>query len=292
MDLRRQTVAVTGAGGMVGRHVVVALNKSGLNCLPIGRQQWDLRNWKNVEELDEIFGASSSVVHAGAIVPISGQTVSSQDLFDANIRASLCLGEWCAARDRSLVLISGATVYESPFAIGIKETAPLTTRPGSGLYGLTKLLAEQVLGPSVAAGLRLAVLRPSSVYGAGIPESRMIGSLLVKASKGHDIELMPPISEKINLLHAGDLADAVLRVLRAGAWDTFNVAAAEACSVADIAQTCVSLVGKGRVISPPDGDVQPTTRYQLDCSKAAATFQFRPSIDLVEGLRRTWLNQF
>jgi UDP-glucose 4-epimerase len=292
MALRQQTVAVTGAAGMVGRHVVAALNKSEFSCLPIGRQQWDLRNWKNVAELDEIFGTSSSVVHAGAIVPVSGQTVSSGDLFDANIRASLCLGEWCAARDRSLVLISGATVYASPFAIGIKETAPLTTRPLSGLYGLTKLLAEQVLGPSIAAGLRLAVLRPSSVYGAGIPSSRMIGSLLARAAKGDDIELMPPIDEKINLLHAADLADAVVRVLEAGAWDTFNVAAAEASSVADIARACVSVVGKGRVISPPDGRGQPTTRYQLDCSKAAATFHFRQNICLVEGLRRTWLNEF
>jgi UDP-glucose 4-epimerase len=291
MALRQQTVAVTGAAGMVGRHVVAALNRSGLRCLPIGRHQWDLRNWKNVADLDEIFGASSSVVHAGAIVPVSGQTVSSGDLFDANIRASLCLGEWCVARDRSLVLISGATVYAFPLAVGIKETDPLTTRPVSGLYGLTKLLAEQVLGPSLAAGLRLAVLRPSSVYGAGIPSSRMIGSLLARASKGDDIELKSPIHEKINLLHATDLADAVVRVLEADAWDTFNVAAAEASSVADIAHTCVSVVGKGRVISPSSEGGQPSTRYQLDCSKAAAAFHFRQKIDLVEGLRRTWLNE-
>jgi nucleoside-diphosphate-sugar epimerase len=276
---------------MVGRHIIAGLNKSGFSCLPIARQQWDLRSWKNITELDEILGAVSSVVHAGAVVPVSGHAVSSKDLFDANVRSPLCLGEWCMARKRSLILISGATVYASPLDIGTKETAVLTTRPASGLYGLTKLLAEQVLGPSVAGGLRLAVLRPSSVYGAGIPPSRMVGRMLAKASKGDDIELEPPIDEKINLLHAADLADVVVRVLQAGAWDTYNVAAAAASSVADIANACVSVVGKGRVIYPSVAGGPPSTRYQLDCSKAAAVLHFRQKVDLVEGLRRTWLNE-
>ncbi len=292
MTSRPQTIAVTGAAGMVGRHLISALTKSGFVCVPISRLQWDLRAWKSVGELDDIFGAASSVVHAGAMVPVSGQAASSKDLFDANVRSTLCLGEWCLARERSLVLISGATVYASPLAIGIKETAALTTRPTSGFYGLTKLLAEQVLGPMTDSGLRVAVLRPSSVYGAGIPQSRMIGSWLAKASKNADIELKPPIDEKINLLHASDLADAVVGVLETGAWDTFNVAAAEASSVEDIAKTCISIIGKGRLIYASDANGNPITRYQLDCSKAAAAFHFRQKIGLVEGLRRTWSNQF
>jgi UDP-glucose 4-epimerase len=156
---------------------------------------------------------------------------------------------------------------------------------------LSKLLAEQVLGALVGRGLRLAILRPSSVYGSGIPATRMIGSFLAQASRGEDIVLKPPVRESINLLHASDLGSAVVRLLSAAAWDVFNVAAAKASSVAEIAETCVAVAGKGRVVLPAADGSSGTTRYQLDCSKAAAIFGYVPAVELASGLRLTLLGR-
>jgi UDP-glucose 4-epimerase len=292
MAQRPQLVAVTGAFGMTGRHIIDALTRSSSRCIEVGREQWDLRQWKDTDELDRVFGDAQAIVHVGAAVPSPGQAIPDKDIFDANVRACLCLGEWCLSRDRSLVLISGATVYASPTAIGIIEGAPLVTQPVSGLYGLSKLLAEQVLGTLAARGLRLGILRPSSVYGCGIPATRMVGSFLARAARGQDIVLKPSIDEKINLLHASDLGSAVKRLLDVGAWDIFNIAAAKASSVVEIAQTCVSVVGKGRVVLPIDAnDNSGVTRYQLDYSKATAAFGYVPAIELAVGLRQTWLGK-
>src|SRR5205085_5928207 len=112
----------------------------------------------------------------------------------------------------------------------IPEADPITTRPVSGLYGLSKLLAEQLLDSLVGQGLKLCVLRPSSIYGAGMPETRMVASMLARARRNEEIRLTPPVQDRINLVHASDVAAAAVAALKAEAWEIFNVAGPKAVS--------------------------------------------------------------
>ena len=49
-------VAVTGANGMTGSHMISLLNKKGISYKAITRKEWDLTEWKSFDELDDIFG--------------------------------------------------------------------------------------------------------------------------------------------------------------------------------------------------------------------------------------------
>lgn len=281
-----RTVAVTGASGMVGRHVAAALSRAEMRCTAVDRTRWDLRRWASDEDLDAIFFACDAIVHAGAAVPSPGRPVPPQDILDANVRACFCLGDWARRRGKPIVFVSGATVYATGKR-AIKEDDPTTSRPDSGLYGLSKLLAEQLLDSLAAQDLKLCTLRPSSIYGAGMPETRMVAAMLAKARRGEDLRLVPPVRDRVSLVHASDVADATVRALKREAWGTFNVGGPDAVSIADIANACVAVAGRGKVVAPADDASNGSLKYALDSSKAAATFGYSPRIGLEEGLRRT-----
>jgi UDP-glucose 4-epimerase len=287
-----RNVAVTGASGMVGRHVVAALSRAGMKCTPVGRSQWDLRRWAGDQELDAILSGCEAIVHAGAAVPSPGRSIPPQDILDANVRACYCLGDWARRRGMSFVLVSGATVYAMGGSQAIKEDDAITSRPDSGLYGLSKLLAEQVLDSLAAQGLKLCILRPASIYGAGMPETRMVAAMLAKACRGEELRLLPPVRDRVSLVHAGDVADATLRALQSEAWGVFNVGGPNPVSIADIANACVAVAGRGKVIAPAGDASEGSLKYALDSSKAAAAFGYSPRIGLKEGLQRTMAGEF
>ncbi len=282
-----RNVAVTGASGMVGRHVVQALRRAEFETRIVDRVHWDLRSWANDNVLDDCFSGCDAVVHAGAAVPSPGRPVPPQDIIDANVRACYCLGDWARRRGKPVVFISGATVYAWTGNPALKEDAEKTSRPSSGLYGLSKLLGEQALDSLAAQGLRLCTLRPASVYGAGIPQGRMVADLLGKASRGEDIVLRAPARDHFSLVHAADVAGAVLGALSEEAWDVFNVGGPPPASIVDIACTCVVVAGRGKVVLPELDDAPGTLQYGLDSRKAAVKIGYTARVGLEEGLRRT-----
>lgn len=209
--------------------------------------------------------------------------------FDANVRGTLCLVRWAQARKLPVVHLSGAIVYaeaEGPRAL--TEDAATTARPSGGFYGLSKVLAEQIVSNAAGEGLRVAILRPSSIYGTGLAPDKMISSFLTKASRGIAITLAPPVDDRINLIHAHDVAAAILAALAHEAWSTFNVGSPTSASLHDIAEACIEVVGRGRIdIAPGDAGRAAVNRFPLDCSAAEKAFGFASRISLLEGLKRT-----
>lgn len=281
-----RTVAVTGASGMVGRHVDAALAAGGIACLRIGRAEWDLNQWLDDGALDRIFAPADAVVHAAAAVPGVERSWTMRESFDVNLRACLNIADWARRRERHLVFISTASLYADPAKVDLVETDAVTTQPVSGFYGLTKLMCEQLLEHLAGAGLRCCAIRPSSPYGYGMRPSQVVASMLALASRGEDIVVKPPARDRVNLIHAADLAGAILSALRAGATGLFNVAGPRAVSIAEIAEQCVAVAGRGRVVLPDEDSASPQVRFQLQHRKALSAFGYAPRIDLREGLRR------
>lgn len=280
-------IALTGPNGMTGRHVRSLMERRGIHCIAVDRAAWDLREWREPEALDRIFAGAQAVVHVGALVPAPGSTPPAKDLFDANVRACLCLGEWARARDLPVVYISGATAYADPTRARIVESDETTARTTGGFYGCSKYLGEMVLDNLRGEGLRLCVLRPSSIYGTGMHPAKMIANFLHRAASGETITLTPPVEDRVNLVHAADVAAAALAALDREAWDTFNVAGEAPVSMREIAEASVAVAGKGRVaIAAEAASRKPTLRFDLNCDKAATVIGYRPGVTLREGLAR------
>jgi len=297
------SIALTGASGMLGRHVAPALAAAGFQVIACARHNewgaavsearvWDLTQWRSFDELDALFEGARAIVHAGAMVPKPGEPFNDARMFDANVRACLNLGEWALDRAVPVVHISGAIVYASSDREGIEETAPIGYSGLGGFYGLSKLLAEDMFRRLQQRGLRVAMLRPSSMYGAGLAATKMLSVFLAIAAKGGSIELTPPVDDRVDLIHAADVASAVVKVLGAEIWDTFNLASGHSVSVLDIANACIAAAGKGKieVQDAGQGVRRPSRRFCLNCARAERDLGWAPRIALEQGIATLFEN--
>lgn len=289
-----KSVAVTGASGMLGRHLLAALGCAGFSTIPLARTSrpypgwrcWDLTQWKSVAELDALFDGAEAVIHAGAAVPGS-QGLTEQETYDANVRATFNLGDWARKREIPLIYVSGAIVYADPYRPGIREDAPLGWSGLGGTYGLSKLLAEDQLRRERDSGLRLGVLRPSSIYGYGLGPDKIIRLFLRKAIEGSVIELTEPVADSVDLIHAADVADAAVKILQHEAWNIFNLGSGHTTSMQKLAEMCVAVADKG-TITVKQGNEQvlrtPISRFGLDCHLAQRQLGWSAQVGLRAGI--------
>ncbi len=295
-------VAVSGASGIVGRHLLSRLDQRGVESICSSRSVnshrpgwvvWDLSDWKSAEELDEMFPDVQAFLHIGAETPEGGQRYRSPDWFDANVRACLCLGEWAAERGIMLIYLSGAIVYSDSDGASLKdENAPLASGEQLGEYGFSKSLGEQVLINLRGKGLHVSILRATAIYGTGQSSDKLISSFLAKASRGEELELDPPTDDRINLVHADDVAQAIILVTDRGAEGIFNIGHGNMVSINEIAGACVQTVGRGKVVVSEKPDLrEPISRFNVDISKAQTVLGYRPHVALLDGIARTYKSE-
>jgi nucleoside-diphosphate-sugar epimerase len=288
-------IGLTGATGMLGRHVRAALEKAGAKVVAVNRISasgsevagWDLADWRSSVELDALFSDVQAVVHVGAMVPRKSGLIDEGRMFDANVRACLNLGQWAISRDVPIVHISGAIVYAEPDREVLTENATLGWSGLGGFYGFSKLLAEDVFERLRRQSLKLAIVRPTSIYGYGLSADKMISHFLATAREGGTIELTPPVHDRVDFIHAADVAIAILAILKAESWDSFNIASGCAVSIKELAEACVSVTGRGSVlINISESQTRdPITRFVLDTDRARNHLGWNPQFDIKQGLR-------
>lgn len=282
-------IGVTGASGLIGRHLLALLARNGHTVIATSRRRpeadvaWhpsDLAEWRDPGQLDALFAHVDAVVHLGAALP--GADIAG--LMDVNLRATLVLGQWAASRGKHLVFLSSGSIYGETTE-PVDEDAPMSTKPLGGLYGLSKQLAEQSLAHLAAQGLNRTVIRPTAVYGWGMPSDKLVAAFLARAQAGSGIEVAPPAADNVNLVHACDVAGAILAALKAAQSGTFNVAGPAQVSMGELARACVRAAGSG-LVRELEGEAgrPPVGRFQLKGSRAAAALGYTPRIGLDEGL--------
>ena len=285
-------IGVSGASGMVGRHVLALLARHGIACAATSRtapsmacawQPSDLREWTTPDQLDQVFPDVDAVFHVGAAVPVVGP-LAAPVLMDANVRATLVLGQWALARGKPVVFLSGAAVYGDGAGVA-HESDPVSAMPAGGLYGLSKALGEQVLTYCAAQGLALTILRATAIYGWGLAETKTVPGFLARAHAGQAITLQPPADDRVDMVHAADVAAALLAALNAGARGVFNIGGPALVSFRELAETCCAVAGAGTVTVAPDpASRSPADRFAVDMSAAARAFGYAPRVGLSQGL--------
>jgi len=288
-----EKIGLTGSTGMLGRHLRVAIENAGAEVIAVSRSNgfasvsacWDLAEWREPEALDLIFRNAQAIVHAGALVQTSGQ-IDKARMFNANVRACLNLGEWANSRGIPFVYISGAIVYADNCALLQNESAERGWSGFGGFYGFSKLLAEDVLIRLRHQGLKLAIVRPTSIYGSGISFDKMVMRFLSIAEAGAVIELKQPVDDRVDIIHAADVSSAIVSILEREAWDIFNLSSGYPVSFLELAQECISLAGRGSVVISGElsDDYQPVITYSLDSERAKKCLSWQPAIDMSMGL--------
>jgi nucleoside-diphosphate-sugar epimerase len=193
------TIAVTGASGFIGSHLVGRLTQAGYRVRALRRRStapatpaaltWIDGDLASGRGIDELLAGADAVVHcAGAV-----RGARPED-FDINVSGTRRVAEAARAHrvDRLLVLSSLAA-----------------RQPELSMYAASKRAGEEVL-----EGLDVCwtVFRPPAVYGPGDVELAPLFGLMLRG-----IAVTPAHRGRFSLLFVADLVDAIVAWLDAPA---------------------------------------------------------------------------
>lgn len=210
-----KTIALTGATGFVGRHLMSELPKRGYRIRALLRRpskfalQCDsavIGDLARPQNLSAAFAGVDAVVHSAGIAhAMSG--VPADDYRAINTEATVFLAQAAArAGSRRFVFLSSIRAQCGPTS-DATLTEELAARPTDD-YGRSKLAAEQGLAKLDHDWVSL---RPALVYGPGVKGN--MAALVSLARSPYPLPL-GGLTAKRSLLALDNLVDAVAHVLR------------------------------------------------------------------------------
>jgi nucleoside-diphosphate-sugar epimerase len=203
MSTATATIAVTGATGFIGRHLVRALRRDGANVKALTRQTpavvdddlpgtltWVQGALDNGASLRDLVRECDGVIHlAGAI-----KALNRDEFFEQNVSGTRRLAEAAAEQP------------EPPRFIHISSLA--AREPRLSNYAASKYQAEKIL-KFYQRTMSISIIRPPAVYGPGDRETLRIFQM---AAKGFGLVPANP-SSRVSLVHVEDVVSAILNLL-------------------------------------------------------------------------------
>ena len=188
---------VTGSSGFIGRQLVSALSRLGLEVVEIDEEYFSALDWKValVNELDRL--NPKTVFHVGACSDTLEQDV--QFMMTHNYESTKVIADWCVLKNRELIYSSSAANY------GEDGKYP------SNLYGWSKYTAENYVVKCGGIALRYF-----NVYGPGEELKGNMASFIFQAclkNLNNEKILIFPNKPQRDFVYVNDIVDANMHAL-------------------------------------------------------------------------------
>jgi nucleoside-diphosphate-sugar epimerase len=281
-------IAVTGADGFIGSHLVRRLREEGLPvkqfCGPPAAEITDDR------ALDALLDGVHFVAHLAGLPSVADSWARPQEHMRVHVAGTAALLEACRRRGvQRVVYTSSAEVYGRAEAEFVNEQQPLA--PCSP-YAAAKIGAEKLLEVySRAFGLETVILRPFSVFGPGASRQSVLFRIFTQVKAGDDVELedLTPVRD---FTFVEDVTDAIARALtQAGESTILNIGSMRPTSIGELAAIVSRLAGGSGQVRTSGPQTRPgrchTPRLVADNRRARQVLGWEPRIALEEGLLRT-----
>ncbi len=296
-------VLVTGGTGFIGSHLVEALlNKGASVRVPVHHRPLragkgkleelpaDLYSYQDclkvVEGIDYIFHAAGAVGSAGISPSAQMELITQNGLLAGNILRAA----WDANTERILMYGSSTGYPDLHHPVREEEMWDGSPHPAYLGYGWMRRYIEKMAEFVVTrSSLKVAIVRPTAVYGEWDDSDHVIPSLIRRAlSRENPFVLWGDGSEVRDFLHASDLATGSLLLLEHHAeCDPVNIGYGATCTVADALDCILRSTGHTDCQIACDTSRPTTIPYRaVDTAKAFRLLGFSPSITLQEGIDR------
>ena len=311
MKLQGKKVAVTGADGFIGSHVVEALLLAGCEVRPFvfynsfGSWGWldtlpedkkrnldvfagDVRDPHGVREA---FRGCDAVLHLAALIAIPFSYVAPATYVETNVIGTLNVLQ--AARDLGIervVVTSTSEVYGTATYVPIDEKHPLQAQSP---YAASKIGADALaLSFHSSFGTPVTVLRPFNTYGPRQSARAVIPTIIGQIANGQRRIKLGALHPTRDFTFVKDTADGFLAALQSdeSVGSVTNIGSGFEISIGDTAKLIaevmnadIEIENEGERNRPAASEVE---RLFAGVAKAKGLFGWAPKFGGLEGFRR------
>ena len=290
-------MAVTGAGGFIGGHLVRSLCATGVvvHCLdgmpklvramPELVETGRLRASSREQTLDDVLAACDSLVHLAFRPPEPAAAGRAYEPPSSAALTRQILDAAAAAGTAHICFASSTSVYEA--GVGVGESAPTQSRTA---YARLKLEEEaQIADWSVRTGRPAAILRLSTVYGPGESAHRAIPAFFRAALAGRPPMVSGQGRGPFDPVYVGDVVEAFWLALLTRADGVFNVGTGIARAPVDVARLVARLCGLGGgVAHDPHEEDRARPVCSVEKARRGLGFEARTTIEAGLALEAEW----
>ncbi|HEX6128521.1 MAG TPA: GDP-mannose 4,6-dehydratase [Candidatus Limnocylindria bacterium] len=313
-------VAVTGAEGFIGSHLVEALVARGhrvramvlynafgawgwLDTLPAEvLEQVDVRlgDVRDPASVDELMDGAACVYHLAALIGIPYSYRAPASYLATNAGGTLNVLE--AARrfgTPRVVHTSTSEVYGTARQVPIDEGHPLQ---GQSPYSATKIAADKLAQSyHLSFGTPVVTLRPFNTFGPRQSARAVIPTIIGQLASGGSTVHIGAVAPTRDFTFVTDTAAAFVAVGSAKADQVvgreLNAGTGIEISIGDLVATVARVMGRSyEIVTDPDRlrpEGSEVMRLVCNASALRDATGWAPQVELAEGLRRTaaWLSE-
>jgi UDP-glucose 4-epimerase len=301
-DLRSQRVAVTGATGFLGGHVVRQLKEANAEVIAVNdRHRTVSRHSANCDvetvwfdEPAELAPAVQStlpdyVIHLHAAITTARDQAALEQTVETNLLPSIALMMACIEMKLKRLILMGSG-EEFGLVTGRFDDHSNANPPSP--YGASKAAVTCYAKMfSNVFQLPVVVLRPSVIYGPCQAPRMLIPQVMHSLFAGKEIAVTAGMQTR-DFIHVDDVARGIVSALTVSGIDgrSWNLGSGEVVTVKhclsriEAITGCSGLVRYG-AIPYKKGE---TFAYEPLVEETYAAFGWRPSISLDDGLASTW----
>lgn len=314
---RNKIVAVTGADGFIGSHLTGHLLDRGYRVRALAQynsfNDWGwledvARNRPSGENLLEIVTGdvrdpnfcrefvrgAGTVFHLAALIAIPYSYIAPDSYVDTNVKGTLnmCQAARDAGVDRILVT-STSEVYGTARQVPIPETHP---RQPQSPYSATKIGADALaLSFYNAFDLPVVVARPFNTYGPRQSARAIIPTIITQIANGMETIKVGDLTPTRDFNYVDDTCRGFIALAETPGIEgrEINIASGTEITMADTLRTIAEVMGREVNFEVDPARLRPgkseVRRLCGDNSLICSLTDWRPQVDIREGLRRTAL---
>ena len=303
IDLSSKRVAVTGATGFIGTHLLRSLHTAGAEIVSIVRTERQRTRQEilpfQVERIlvedvcrmgDAIRQAAASyVVHLDAFISLERTLAAVVQGIETNLISTISLLTACAdIKAERVILLGSCEEYGQKFC---PFDTTLALDPNSP-YGASKAAASAYARMFYGSfQLPTVVLRPSVVYGPGQSPRQLISMVLQALAEDRTIAVTEGYQTR-DFVYIDDVVDSIMIALTATdiAGEAWNIGSGEVVTVRQALELIERVTGRTGLIQYGARPYAASERFHYEpmVEPTFRAFQWKPSVMLEEGITRTW----
>lgn len=281
-------IAVTGAGGFIGSHLVEVLRdvRAGTHYSHGNFGEW-AGDITDPVYCDRLIEGCEACYHLAALIEIPYSYRAVKPFLDTNIIGTYNILEACKRHRCKLIHVSSSEVYGSALHTPMDEEHPL--KPSSP-YAVSKLAAEQLVQAYWQSyDMDSVIVRPFNTYGPRQSDRAFIPHVIKSLLKGNKVQV-GDLSTKRDLTYVSDTVAGIIAA-RKGCKDIYNLGTGRMYGMHEIVEVIAELLGRDVGIEVCDSRLRPQdseVRELCSCNDwAQAMLRWEPQVSLKDGLEKT-----